>query len=82
MEQPPSFVQNDSSLVFHLKQSLYGIKQDPQVQYDKMDRFFLDTNFYQCHFDPNVYNKKVGNHLILLVLYVDDLILIVSDLNF
>jgi hypothetical protein len=29
MEQPPSHVQNDSSLVCHLKKSLYGLKQTP-----------------------------------------------------
>ena len=44
-----------------------------------MDRFLLDTGFSRCHSDPNVYTKKVGNHLIILVLYVDDLILTGSD---
>jgi hypothetical protein len=29
MEQPPDCVQNDSSLVFHLKKSLYGLKKAP-----------------------------------------------------
>ena len=46
-----------------------------------MDRFLLDTGFSRCHSDPNVYTKKVGNHLIILVLYVDDLILTGSDPN-
>ena len=27
MEEPPKYVQNNSSLVFHLKKSLYGLKQ-------------------------------------------------------
>ena len=34
----------------------------------------LDTGFSRCHSNPNVYTKKVGNHLIILVIYVDDLI--------
>ena len=33
----------------------------------------------RCHSNPNVYTKKVGNHLIILVLYIDDLILTGSD---
>jgi hypothetical protein len=37
------------------------------------------TGLSGCHFDPNVYTKKVGIHLIILVLYVDDLILTGSD---
>jgi hypothetical protein len=45
----------------------------------KWTRFLLDTGFSRCHFDPNVYTKKVGSHLIILVLYVDDLILTGSD---
>jgi hypothetical protein len=44
-----------------------------------MDKFLLDTEFSRCHSDPNVYTKKVGSHLIILVLYVDDLIITSSD---
>ena len=46
-----------------------------------MDSFLLDTGFSRYHSDPNVDTKKVGNHLIILVLYVDDLILTGSDPN-
>jgi hypothetical protein len=79
MEQPPGYVQNDPILVYFLKKSLYGLKQALQAWYAKMDNFLLDNNFSRCHYDPNVYTKKVGIHLIILVLYVDDLILIGSD---
>ena len=44
-----------------------------------MDSFLLDTGFSRFHSDPNVYTKKVGNHLIIRVLYIDDLILTGSD---
>src|SRR5713226_2975871 len=81
MEQPPGYVQNNSSLVCLLKKSLYGLKKAPRAWYAKMDSFLLDTGFSRCHSDPNVYTKKVGNHLIILVLYVDDLILTGSDPN-
>jgi hypothetical protein len=79
MEQPPGYVQNDSSLVFRLKKSLYGLKQAPRAWYAKMDSFLIATGFYRFHFNPNVYAKKVGSHLIILVLYVDELILTSSD---
>ena len=79
MEQPPGYVQNNSSLVCLLKKSLYGLKQAPRAWYAKMDSFLLDTGFSRCHSNPNVYTKKVGNHLIILVLYVDDLILTGGD---
>jgi hypothetical protein len=44
-----------------------------------MDNLLINTGFSRCHFDPNVYTKKVGSHLIIIFLYVDDLILIGSD---
>jgi hypothetical protein len=79
MEKPPGYVQNDSSLVCLLNKYLYGLKQTPRAWYSKMDRFLIATGFSRCHYDPNVYTKKVGSHLIILVLYVDDLILTGSD---
>ena len=80
MELPPGYVQENSSLVYLLKNSLYSLKQAPRV-YAKMDSFLLDIGFSRCHSDPNVYTKKVRNHLIILVLYVDDLSLLVVTLN-
>ena len=81
MEHPPGYVQDNSSLVCLLKKSLYGLKQAPRAWYAKMDSFLLDAGFSICHSNPNVYTKKVGNHIIILVLYVDDLILTGSDHN-
>jgi hypothetical protein len=79
MEQPLGYVQNDSILFCHLKKYLYGLKQAPQAWYSKIDIFLIDIGFSRCHSDPNVYTKKVGSHLIILFLYVDDLILTSSD---
>jgi hypothetical protein len=73
MEQPPSYVQNDSILVCRLKKSLYGLKKAPQSWYAKMDNCLLDIDFSRFHSDPNVYTKKLGSRLIIFFLYVDDL---------
>jgi hypothetical protein len=62
-----------------LKKSLYGLKQAPRARYAKMDSFLLDNNISRCHSNPNVYTKKIGSQLIILVSYVDDLILTTSD---
>eukprot|EP00253_Pinus_taeda_P014632 PITA_14632 len=77
MEQPIGFIQTDSSLVCRLKKSLYGLKQAPRACYAKMDSFLLESGFSRCYSDNTVYTKKVGNFLIIVVLYVDDLILTV-----
>eukprot|EP00253_Pinus_taeda_P004061 PITA_04061 len=46
-----------------------------------MDSSLLESGFSRCYSDNTVYTKKVGNSLIILVLYVDDLILTGSDPN-
>jgi hypothetical protein len=79
MEEHLGFIQDDSSLVCFLKKYLYGLKQAPHAWYAKMDSFLLDIVFYKCHSNNNVYTKRVNGHLIILVLYVDDLILTGSD---
>ena len=79
MEQPPDFIQDDSSLLCHLKKSLYGPRKCPHALYAKMDRFILATSFSRCLSDNNVYTKKVDGHLIILFIYVDDLILTSSN---
>eukprot|EP00253_Pinus_taeda_P031691 PITA_31691 len=81
MEQPPGFMQTDSSIVCQLNKSLYGLKQAPRAWYAKMDSFLLDNGFSRCHSDNNVYTKKVGKSLIILIIYVYDLILTSSDAN-
>eukprot|EP00253_Pinus_taeda_P024645 PITA_24645 len=44
MEQPHGFIQ-DSSLVYILKKSLYGLKQASRAWYAKMDSFLLSQSF-------------------------------------
>jgi hypothetical protein len=79
MEQPIGYVHNDSNLVCHLKKYVYGLKKAPQAWSSKINNFLLDVAFSRFHFDPNVYTKKVGIHIIILSLYVDGLILTGSD---
>ena len=47
----------------------------------KMDSFLLDHHFFRCDSEPTIYAKKLGNHPVILILYVDDLIVIGSDHN-
>ena len=44
-----------------------------------MDSFLLATDFSRCHSDNTVYTKRIDGHLIIPVLYVDDLILTSND---
>jgi hypothetical protein len=66
----------DSSLVYRLKKSLYGLKQALRAWYSKMDSYLLSQKFVCYKSDPNVYMLRMTNSLLLLVMYVDDLLII------
>ena len=74
MKQPEGYI-SDPSLVCKLRKSLYGLKQAPREWYSKMDAFFLSQKFQRCKSDPNVYIQQYDGHLIIIVLYVDDLLI-------
>jgi hypothetical protein len=44
-----------------------------------MDNFLIETIFYRCPSNPNVYNNKVSDYLVIPFLYVDNLILTSRD---
>jgi hypothetical protein len=77
MKQPEGYaVKGKKELVCRLKKSLYGLKQSPRMWYQKFDTYMLGLGFTRIKEDHCVYSKLNGDHLIYLVLYVDDMLLI------
>jgi hypothetical protein len=80
MCQPEGFqVAGKEYLVCRLKKALYGLKQAPRAWYIKIDRYLVQQRFQQSPSDSNLYVKRVGNDIILLVVYVDDIIITGSE---
>jgi hypothetical protein len=69
-------VKGKKELVCKLKKSMYGLKQSPRMWYQKFDTYMLGLGFTRSKEDRCVYFKLIGDHLIYLVLYVDDMLLI------
>jgi hypothetical protein len=61
--------------VYMLNKVMYGLKQEPCVEYAKMDGFLMSLDFSKSVADPNLYYHIVGDECLILVLYVDDLFL-------
>jgi hypothetical protein len=77
MKHPEGFVvKGKKELVCKLKKSLYGLKQSPRMWYQKFDTYMLGLGFRRSKEDHYVYFKLIGDHLIYLVLYVNDMLLI------
>jgi hypothetical protein len=67
------------SHVCRLKKSLYGLKQTPRAWYEKIGGYLMSLGFIKSVVDQNLYYNIVGEECLILVLYVDDLFLIVSE---
>jgi hypothetical protein len=71
-------IHDEKTHVCRLKKALYGLKQAPRDWYEKMDGFLISLGFSKSVDDPNLYYHIVGDECLILVLYVDDLFLMVQ----
>jgi len=55
------------------------MKQTPRAWFIKIDRYLDEQGFQQSPSYSNMYVKRVGNDVILLVIYVDDIIITGSE---
>jgi hypothetical protein len=80
MKQPKGFaVKGNKELLCMLKNSMYGLKQSPRMCYKKFDTFMLGLGFTRNKVDHCVYFELIGDHIIYLVLYLDDMLLIGNE---
>ncbi|GKA82446.1 retrovirus-related pol polyprotein from transposon TNT 1-94 [Tanacetum coccineum] len=80
VSQPKSFVDPDHPThVYRLKKALYGLKQAPRAWYNTLSRFLLDNKFSKGVVDPMLFTRKIGKHILLVQIYVDDIIFASTD---
>ena len=82
MEQPKGFVeQGKKHLVCKLKKCLYGLKQLPRAWYQKIDTFLVHIGFIRSDADHTLYFMQEGKHVVIVIIYVDDLIILASHMS-
>ncbi|GKD22436.1 retrovirus-related pol polyprotein from transposon TNT 1-94, partial [Tanacetum coccineum] len=80
VSQPEGFVDPDHPKhVYRLKKALYGLKQAPRAWYDTLSCFLLDNKFSKGAVDPTLFTQKIGKHILLVQIYVDDIIFASTD---
>ena len=76
MDQPPGF--EDSTAPTHvcqLKRALYGLKQAPRAWFDRFSSFLIDYGFFCSTADSSLFIYNHDSHILILLVYVDDIIL-------
>ncbi|KAM2382860.1 hypothetical protein ACFXTH_040483 [Malus domestica] len=80
MTQPEGFVsKSEKAKVCKLQRSIYGLKQASRSWNIRFDTEIKTFGFTQNEDDNCVYQKVVGNAVVFLVLYVDDILLFGND---
>ncbi|KAI3737799.1 hypothetical protein L2E82_27811 [Cichorium intybus] len=82
VEQPPGFEsKTHPNYCYVLDKAVYGLKQASRAWYETLTKFLKESNFKQGSIDPTLFRKKVGSHLMLVQIYVDDIIFGSTDPN-
>jgi len=55
--------------------ALYGLKQEPQAWYAKIDEYLRHVGFHRSESDDTLYFRMQDKNLVIIILYVDDLII-------
>jgi hypothetical protein len=82
VKQPPGFELKDKDdKVLKLHKALYGLKQTPRAWNKRIDNFLVMQGFRKCSVEYGVYVKKSDDqHMLIICLYVDDLLVTGSSL--
>lgn len=76
MAQLPRFIDSQHpSLVNKLHKSLYGLKQAPKAWNEWFTAFLPSSGFQSPYAGSSLFVKHVGDVIVILLLYVDDIII-------
>lgn len=80
MDQSDTF--NDGTgKVCKLIKSLYGLKQEPRCWGEEMERILISLGFRSRESDRCLFTKSVGEDLTILLLYVDDGLVLTTNIR-
>ena len=57
---------------------MYGLKQDARAWYGRIDKLLTSLGFTKSKDDPNLYMNIMDDEPVILLLYVDDIFLIIN----
>lgn len=80
--QPEGFVKRGKeNLVYRLLKAFYGLRQAPRAWYSKLNKCLEDFGFVRCPYEQAVYTRAMGNDVLIVAVYVDDLLVTGSSLT-
>jgi Reverse transcriptase (RNA-dependent DNA polymerase) len=81
MAQPHGFIDpTNPDFVCLLHKYLYGLKQTPRAWFEKLSNTLIQFGFKSSFYDPSLFLPHTHGHILLVLVYVDDLIVTWSNL--
>lgn len=78
--QPEGFLkENQTSKVYKLFKALYGLRQAPGAWNTRLDKSLKTLGFSRCPVEHRVYSKHIGDEVLIIGIYVDDMIITGTD---
>ena len=74
-------IKGKNELVYKLKKSLYGLKKSPRMWYQNFNMYIQELGFMSSWANHCVYNQKVSDYFIYVVLYVNDMLLVENNMD-
>lgn len=82
MDQPEGcVVRGQEHKICKLVKSLYGLKQSPNLWYQKFDGTITSFGFLVNESDTCVYSKKDSRGCVIIFLYVNDMLILGTSLD-
>lgn len=82
VSQPEGFeVRGSEHKVYKLNKALYGLRQAPCAWKEKLIKVLELLKFIKCSKEPSLYRKRANDHLLLVAVYVDDLLITGSSFD-
>ena len=80
MRAPPGFSDDyKNGEGCKLSKALYGLKQSPRAWFGRFIAAMIKFGYKQSNSDHTQFLKKQNNHMIFLIIYVDDMIITGDD---
>lgn len=79
MDLPHGFCNEGENLVYRLHKSLNDLKQASRQWNTKLTDSLLSHEYSQSRFDYSLFTKSIGNIIVVLLVYEDDLIITEND---
>jgi hypothetical protein len=76
IKQPIGFEEHGKeNIVCRLNCVLYGLRQSPRAWYTRIDKYLQTIGIKRSNSDANLYYKGIGQNLVIMIVYIDDLLI-------